>query len=148
MKLSHSLAALVLAACAAAPAFALEFRSVKETGVSLYDAPALNAKKLFVVSRYYPVEVLATQKEWARVRDASGGIAWIPAAALSVQRMLIVTAAQAEVRTSASDSAPLAYRLDKDAVVELLEPAQAGWVRVKHRDGAAGFVRINTLWGV
>jgi SH3 domain protein len=148
MKLSHTLAALVLAASAAAPAFALEFRSVKETGVSLYDAPALNAKKLFVVSRYYPVEVLSTQKEWARVRDASGGIAWIPAAALSVQRMLVVTSAQAEVRVAAADSAAVAYRLDKDAVVELVEAAQAGWVKVKHRDGASGFARINTLWGL
>ena len=64
-------------------AAALEFRSVKETGVALYEAPALTSKKLFVVSRYYPVEVLSSQKEWSRVRDATGGIAWIPAAALS-----------------------------------------------------------------
>ncbi|WP_230369385.1 SH3 domain-containing protein [Paludibacterium denitrificans] len=43
--------------------------------MALYEAPALTATKLFVVSRYYPVEVISRQKEWARVRDASGAIA-------------------------------------------------------------------------
>ena len=42
---------LALAAGIAAPAGALEFRSVKETGVALYEAPSLTARKLFVVSR-------------------------------------------------------------------------------------------------
>lgn len=139
--------ALALAALPLA-AHALEFRSVKETGVALYEAPALNAKKLFVVSRYYPLEVLSEQKEWARVRDAQGGVAWIPAAALSLQRMLLVTVDEAEVRDSAADSGRVLFRLSKDAVVELVEPPRSGWVKVRHRDGSQGYARINTLWGL
>lgn len=142
---------VALALCLAAmtgQAAALEFRSVKETGVSLYDAPALSANKLFVVSRYYPVEVLTQQKEWARVRDASGGIAWIPAAALSVQRMLLVTAPDVLVRVAPSDGAKALFRVDKDAVLELMVPPSAGWVKVRHRDGSAGFVRITSVWGL
>ncbi|CUA85237.1 MULTISPECIES: SH3 domain-containing protein [Gulbenkiania] len=139
---------LALAAGIAAPAGALEFRSVKETGVALYEAPSLTARKLFVVSRYYPVEVLSTQKEWARVRDASGGIAWIPGAALSTQRMLLVTAERAEVRDSAAAGAPLRFVLTRDAVVEMQEEPRAGWVRVRHRDGSSGFARIVDLWGL
>ncbi|NDV14291.1 SH3 domain-containing protein [Crenobacter caeni] len=138
----------LLAAALAGHASALEFRSVKETGVSLYDAPSLTAKRLFVVSRYYPVEVLSQQKEWARVRDASGGVAWIPAAALSVQRMLLVTAPEAAVHRAASAGAPLAYRLPKNAVVELTGQVEGGWAPVRHRDGAAGFVRIGEVWGL
>ena len=139
---------LALATGIAAPAGALEFRSVKETGVALYEAPSLTARKLFVVSRYYPVEVLSTQKEWARVRDASGGIAWIPGAALSTQRMLLVTAERAEVRDSAAAGAPLRFVLTRDAVVEMQEEPRAGWVRVRHRDGSSGFARIVDLWGL
>ncbi|OWY37819.1 SH3 domain-containing protein [Xenophilus sp. AP218F] len=127
---------------------ALEFRSVKETGVALYEAPTLSAKKLFVVSRYYPVEVLSSQKEWARVRDATGGIAWIPAAALSKQRWLLVTADKAEVRDRAAADARLLFAVPRDGVVELLEQPQAGWVKVKHRDGSVGYARITDLWGL
>ncbi|TCP11035.1 SH3-like domain-containing protein [Crenobacter luteus] len=127
---------------------ALEFRSVKETGVALYEAPALSAKKLFVVSRYYPVEVLSTQKEWARVRDATGGVAWMPAAALSNQRWLLVVAERAEVRAGAAADAAVRFAVPRDGVLELVEPPRAGWVRVRHRDGAEGYARIDDLWGL
>ncbi|POZ61309.1 SH3 domain-containing protein [Chromobacterium alticapitis] len=137
---------LVLGAVQAAQA--LEFRSVKETGVALYEAPSLSAKKLFVVSRYYPVEVLQSQKEWARVRDATGGIAWIPSAALSKQRWLLVTSAQAGVRDKAGEDGKLLFSVPKDGVLEMLEPPQNGWLKVRHRDGSAGYARITDFWGL
>ncbi|MDF0606090.1 SH3 domain-containing protein [Neisseriaceae bacterium TC5R-5] len=129
-------------------AAALEFRSVKETGVALYEAPMLSAKKLFVVSRYYPVEVLSSQKDWERVRDATGGIAWIPAAALSKQRWLLVTADKAEVRSTASGVSSLVFTVPKDGVLELQDSPSAGWVKVRHRDGSLGYARITDLWGL
>jgi len=80
-----------LALVCASLAHALEFRSVRQTGSVLYQAPVLSGKKLFVVSRYYPVEVLSLQGDWARVRDASGLIAWIQTSALSTLRMVLVS---------------------------------------------------------
>ncbi|KUM05612.1 SH3 domain-containing protein [Chromobacterium subtsugae] len=139
---------LLLALGVAQAAQALEFRSVKETGVALYEAPALSAKKLFVVSRYYPVEVLQSQKEWARVRDATGGIAWIPAAALSKQRWLLVVSTQAGVRDKAGEDGKLLFTVPKDGVLELMEAPQAGWAKVRHRDGSVGYARITDLWGL
>jgi SH3-like domain-containing protein len=139
---------LLLALGVAQAAQALEFRSVKETGVALYEAPTLTAKKLFVVSRYYPVEVLQSQKEWARVRDATGGIAWIPSAALSKQRWLLVVSAQAGVRDKAGEDGKLLFTVPKDGVVEMQDAPQAGWVKVRHRDGSVGYARITDLWGL
>lgn len=136
------------ALCAGQPAFSLEFRSVKESGVALYESPSLTASKLFVVSRYYPVEVMTAQKEWSRVRDATGGIAWIPSAALSVRRMLLVVADQCEVRRAAGESSPVAFRVPKDGVLELVEAPKEGWVHVRHRDGVEGFAPIGALWGL
>jgi SH3-like domain-containing protein len=138
----------MLAGLLSLPVQALEFRSVKETGVALYEVPALSAKKLFVVSRYYPVEVLSSQKEWSRVRDATGGIAWIPLAALSGQRWLLVTADQAVVRDSPSaDGKPL-FSVARDGVLQWQEAPKDGWVRIKHRDGSSGYARISDLWGL
>lgn len=147
MKRRLIVAAAVLASLAGT-AFALEFRSVKETGVALYDAPGLTARKLFVVSRYYPVEVLSTQKDWSRVRDATGSIAWIPDAALSTRRMLLVTADRLEVRDQPADTGRLLFRVEKDGVLEMVEAPQSSWVKIKHRDGSTGFARISGLWGL
>ncbi len=144
----HLIVAAAVLASLASTAFALEFRSVKETGVALYDAPNLSAQKLFVVSRYYPVEVLAAQKDWSRVRDATGGIAWIPSAALSTRRTLLVTSDKLAVRDSAQDSAKLLFWAEKDLVLDMQEAPQSSWVKVKHRDGSIGYARISGLWGL
>lgn len=146
MRRAALLAALL--GLAAGAAHALEFRSVKDNGALLYEAPALSAKKLFVVSRYYPVEVLSEHQQWARVRDATGSIAWIPGNALSSQRWLLVTAPEAKVRRSAAASAPLSFSVSQDGVLELLAPPKAGWVKVRHRDGTQGYARIDELWGL
>ena len=127
---------------------ALEFRSVRETGSVLYEAPALTAKKLFVVSRYYPVEVLSTQDGWSRVRDATGSISWMPSAALSSQHMLLVIVDRADVRVAGSRSAAVAFSVPKNGVLQMLEPPQNDWVHVRHRDGTSGYVSISDLWGL
>ncbi|MBP8812837.1 MAG: SH3 domain-containing protein [Laribacter sp.] len=142
---------LVLLAClalAAASAQALEFRSVKETGTLLYDAPGGQGKKLFVVSRSYPVEVLARQGNWARVRDATGGIAWVDYARLSPQRTVIVTAADASVRTAPDTGAPVSFHAARDVVLDLVEPPKSGWAKVRHADGSGGYLPLAALWGL
>ncbi|SCK07348.1 SH3 domain-containing protein [Vogesella sp. LIG4] len=147
MKRHLFVAAAVLASLAGT-AFALEFRSVKETGVALYDGPTLSARKLFVVSRYYPVEVLTTQKDWSRVRDATGGIAWIPGAALSNRRTLLVVADRLPVREAADDKSKVLFWAEKDLVLDMADEPQSSWVKVKHRDGTTGYARIGGLWGL
>ena len=36
----------------------------------------------------------------------------------------------------------------KHVVLDLLEAPSSGWVKVRHRDGATGFVAINQVWGL
>jgi len=127
---------------------ALEFRSVTQPAAVLYQVPALSGKKLFVVSRYYPVEVLSQQGDWSRVRDASGLIAWIQTQALSAQRMVLVVAEQAEVRSAARSDAPLLLSVPRDGVLQLLSPPRDGWVHVRHRDGSSGYMSLSSLWGL
>jgi SH3-like domain-containing protein len=140
-------AALVVLALAV-PAGAAEFRSVgSEPGV-LYDAPSTKARKLYVVSRDYPLEVVVRVQGWTKVRDAEGGINWIEDRLLIDRRTVMVKAARAEVRQAAEDGAPAAFVAEQGVVLELVEPAASGWARVRHRDGASGFVRITQVWGL
>ena len=140
-------AALVVLALAV-PAGAAEFRSVgSEPGV-LYDAPSTKARKLYVVSRDYPLEVVVRVQGWTKVRDAEGGINWIEDRLLTDRRTVMVKGSRAEVRQAAEDGAPAAFVAEQGVVLELVEPAASGWARVRHRDGATGFVRITQVWGL
>lgn len=140
------LAILLLAAGLALPALAVEFRTV-EVPTVLYDAPSQKGTKLFVIKRNTPVEVVVGLEGWIKVRDADGGLAWIEKKSLSERRSLIVTAGRAEVRQSASDSAPVVFEAEKSVSLDYLEMAPGGWIKVHHADGQTGFVRANQVWG-
>ena len=128
-------------------AVALEFRSVAEAAAILYDAPSAKAQKLFVLSRDYPVEVVVKVEGWTKVRDDTGEFAWIENHQLSERRTVLVKSSSAEARQSASDAAALAFTAEKGVVLEFLQ-LTAGWVKVRHPDGAVGFIKVSQLWGV
>lgn len=133
--------------CAASAAHALEFKAVGAAPAVLYDAPSEKGRKVFVAPRGMPVEVVLTYGSWSKVRDASGDLAWIESKLLVPKRNVVVSAASARVRESAADSAGVVFTADKGVLLEFAEAAPAGWVKVRHRDGQAGFVRAAEVWG-
>jgi SH3-like domain-containing protein len=130
-----------------ASAWALEFKSMAAPAVG-YDAPSDKARPVFVVARGTPVEVVVSLDRWVKVRDASGELLWVERRVLSDKRMLMVTVAQAQVRTEASDQAPVVFEVAKDVLLEWVEPGPLGWVKVRHAEGQLGFVRMVSLWGL
>jgi len=125
---------------------AADFRSVAETAVVLYDAPSAKSKKLYVVGQGYPFEIVVVVEGWSKVRDASGDLTWIETKHLADKRTVLVKAPLAQVRAAADDNAPVVFQAQQDVLLELVEVA-GGWLRVRHRDGQAGFVRIAQVWG-
>ena len=126
---------------------AADFRSVAENAAVLYDAPSAKAKKLYVVSHGYPVEVLVVVEGWSKVRDAAGELTWIESKQLSDKRTVMVRMPLAQVREAADDNAPVAFQAQQSVLLELLEVASGGWLRVRHRDGQSGYVRVAQVWG-
>lgn len=127
---------------------ALEFKSVTVSKAVLYDAPSAAAKKVRLLSQYYPVEVIVDLGDWLKVRDARGSISWIEAKQLSNKRMVMVTAKNAELRQAADSDSALIANLEKDVALEVAdEQLTNGWLKVKHRDGLSGFILISSTWG-
>ena len=126
---------------------AAEFRSVQENAAVLYDAPSRAATPLFVVQRNYPLEVIVNLDAWVKVRDHTGALTWIEKKSLGDKRMLLVTGLSAEARARPEDGAPAAFAAAQNVALELVEIAPNGWLRVRHADGASGFVRAAQVWG-
>jgi SH3-like domain-containing protein len=132
---------------AASGANAADFRSVQDNAAVLYDAPSRQATPLYVVSRSYPLEVIVNLEAWVKVRDHAGALSWIEKKALGDKRMVLVTAPAAEARQRAEDAAPAVFSAAQNVALELVEIAPNGWLRVRHSDGASGFVRAASVWG-
>jgi SH3-like domain-containing protein len=139
------LAALLLVFAAGAQA--AEFRSVQDNAAVLFDAPSRAAKPVFVVQRHYPLEVIITLDTWIKVRDHAGALSWIERKSLSEKRMVMVAGASAEVRQRPEEGAPVAFSAAQYVVLELVEVAPNGWLRVRHADGASGYVPAAQVWG-
>ena len=123
-----------------------DFRSVADTAVVLYDAPSAKSKKLYVVGQGYPFEIVVMVEGWCKVRDASGDLTWIESKHLADKRTVLVKAPLAQVRAAADENAPVVFQAQQDVLLDLVEVA-GGWLRVRHRDGQAGFIRITQVWG-
>lgn len=130
------------------PAFAADFRSVSEAAAVLYDAPSQKAKKLYLIRAQTPVELVVKLDRWTKVRDAEGSLAWIEASQLAERRTVIVTANSAELRQVDQDGSVVLLQLAKWVVLDFVGPAAPGWAKVKHADGATGFVRSTQIWGL
>ncbi|HYA19568.1 MAG TPA: SH3 domain-containing protein [Burkholderiales bacterium] len=130
------------------PLAAAEFRSVATDAAVLYDAPSLKAQKLYILGRDYPLEVVVVLEDWIKVRAASGELAWVEKKSLSNKRSVMVNVPVADVRQAASDNAPLVFQAEQSVLLELLEFSDPGWIKVRHRDGQTGYIRINQVWGV
>lgn len=143
MRLQAAIVLFGLASGAAAG----DFRSIAADGTPMYDAPSVQAKKLFVATRLYPVEVVISIDNWVKVRDPSGDLTWVEKKSVSDKRTVVVTVPAAVVRRTASDEAPLEFRAQQGVVLEVAGRPAGGWVRVRHRDGQSGFVRLSQVWG-
>ena len=134
---------------------AADYRVTGESATILYDAPSAKAKPLFVYGRDVSLEVLVNVEGWTKVRDLTGSIGWVAGKGLSEKRSLQVRVPLADVRANPDESAPLVFRAEQNVLLELAESATSpattatpGWVRVRHRDGQIGFVRVPQVFGL
>jgi SH3-like domain-containing protein len=143
----RALSVLLLLA-ASVPALAIDYRSVIPPAAILFDSPSLKGKKLYLIKAQTPVEVVVKLDGWSKVRDAEGTLAWMETKLLAERRTVIVTSPKAEIRQAERPDAPLVAEFEKWVALEFVEPASPGWAKVKHRDGATGYVRSTQVWGL
>lgn len=125
----------------------IEYSSIAENAVIMYDAPSLRADKLYIASLYLPVEVVVNVDGWAKVRDSSGSLAWVEKKALNQQRYVVVTVPLADIYQSADINSTLVFQAEENIVMEWLDSDTKGWVKVRHLDGQTGYVKVNQVWG-
>ena len=143
-------AAIILGAAllaAAVPVYALDYVSVADGSAILYDAPSLKAKKIFVVSRYLPLEQVVSLDSWVKVRDRSGSLSWIEKRALSSKRFVVVTAELATMRQAPEENAAVVLQAQQQVALEFLENTGGGWLKVRHQDGITGYTKAVDVWG-
>lgn len=146
-KISGAALLLTATLVVANAAHALEYVSVINSSAILYDTPSTKGKKLYVISRYSPLEKVVNLANWIKVRDSFGSLAWIERSAVSDKRFVVVTVPLANVRQSPELNSPVVFQLSKHVVVESLGINGGGWIKARHQDGVTGYLRSMEVWG-
>ena len=132
--------------CLLPAAQALDFVSAASPAI-LYDAPSLKATKLFVATRYLPLEKIVSLDNWVKVRDSSGKLYWIEKRALSSKHFVMVTSPVAAVRENPDDNSVVVFQASQNLALEWLANTGNGWLKVSHIDGTGGYIKITEVWG-
>ncbi len=123
------------------------YLTLKFSKVNARSGPGDDHRLLFVYrAKGLPVQVIAETREWRRVCDPEGQVAWVHKRVTTGQRGVINTGRRpaALLRQPRSD-APAAAFLDIRAMAEL-DRCEKGWCRIK-AGRTKGWVREGTLWG-
>jgi SH3 domain protein len=149
-KLKSRISKAALSLCimlAGASALAADFKTTSANGTIFYDGPSPRANKLFVSTANYPVEIISTEGAWVRVRDFVGDLAWVERKALADRQAVMVVVPTVEVRVQPDDRSGSAFQAVQGVVLDIVDANSPGWLRVRHRDGATGYVRLREVWG-
>ncbi len=139
-----------VSACLAGPIAAhaqtKEFRSVSATTV-LLDGPSVKANKKFIAPKGMPLQVLSSAEQYYKVRDAEGFEGFVEKKATSTQRTVVATTL-VSLRATAAEAGAIALKAERGVVLSVVEAASKGWVKVRHADGAQGYVKTTEVWGL
>lgn len=139
---------ILLAALTASSAVsALDYKTLNDNAI-VYDGGSTKATPQFILLKGTPVEVIMAVDKWVKIREQSGGLGWVESTQVGDARQIIVTAASAEIRAQASDTAPVVFSVEKGVLLEPLDKPSGAWLKVKHRDGQTGFISIKSVWGI
>ena len=141
------LSCMAILAGAAFSAHALDYRSIAAPAI-LYDSPSTKGKPLHIINAGTPVESVVPMEGWVKVRDMQGTLAWLESRLLSDKRTVQVRVDRAQIMAEANEKSARVFEAERDVVLELLESAGNGWVKVRHRDGQSGYVKTLQVWGL
>lgn len=121
--------------------------TLKSSRVRARQGPGLDYRILWEYrAAGLPVQVIAETREWRKVCDPEGSIAWIHRTVASGRRTVFnPSAVEIPVHTGQSDESPLRARLSPRAIVPLDE-CESGWCRIRARK-LRGWVRADAVFG-
>jgi SH3-like domain-containing protein len=119
---------------------------VKVDEANLRSGPSTATETLREAYENEPFQVLGRQGHWLHVSDFQGEQAWIYAPLTDSRPAVVVEADVANVRAGPGRSHEVLYTAERWTTFLVLNQRR-GWVRVRHADGAEGWIHETLLWG-
>ncbi len=144
-RLTLSGLACAILSLAPLPALAVEYGSVLKDGVNIRSGPDTKKEVLWELFKGFPLQVVSRQGKWAQVVDFEGDKGWIYTPLLSKEKTVVVKADTANMRFGPGQNYEIVATVKYGVVFTPLEK-DGDWVKVRHQDGASGWIFAKLLW--
>tara|TARA_S200000501_G_C20711768_1_gene694318 strand:- start:42 stop:386 length:345 start_codon:yes stop_codon:yes gene_type:complete len=113
----------------------------------MFDGPTNKSKKKFIAPPGMPLEIIFKRKKWARVRDYTNDLSWTQIDGLSKKRTIMIKNYEAKINVAPKNNSKIVFSALKGVILDLIEPVNSDWLKVKHISGEKGFVKVSNIWG-
>lgn len=141
-------ALLVTGAFAFSPALAQaqEFLSIKGNTVNIRAKPTTKSEVAWELINGYPVQVIARQDDWLKVKDFEGPLGWVHKPLTADDPHFLIKANTVNLRAGPGTNHQVVSKLKKYDIVKTLEK-QGEWAKIKTAEGEEGWMSVNLGWG-
>lgn len=142
-------AALLLAgSIASAPSLAQaqEFLSIKGNTVNIRAKPTTKSDIAWELINGYPVQVIAKQDDWVKVKDFEGALGWVHLPLTSSEAYYLIKSDNVNLRAGPGTKHSVVTKLSKYDIVKTLEKRD-GWAKVKTTEDQEGWLLEKLGWG-
>jgi SH3-like domain-containing protein len=119
---------------------------VKVDEANLRNGPSTAAETLREAYENEPLQIVGRRGQWLHVSDFQGDRAWIYAPLTDSRPAVVVEADVANVRAGPGRRHEVLYTAERWTTFLVLNQ-RGGWVRVRHTNGAEGWIHETLLWG-
>lgn len=146
---SAGVAAMLLTgvlATASTLAQAQEFLSIKGNTVNIRAKPTTQSDIAWELINGYPVQVIATQDDWIKVKDFEGTLGWVHRPLTAKEPHFLIKGNTINLRSGPGTKHSVVTKLNKYDIVKTLEKRDS-WAKVKTADGEEGWLLESLGWG-
>ena len=127
-------------------AHAQEFLSIKGNTVNIRAKPNTKSDIAWELIKGYPVQVIARQGDWVKVKDFEGTLGWVHKPLTADVPHLLIKSNTVNLRSGPGQQHSVVTKLSKYDIVKTLEK-RGDWAKVQTDEGQTGWILQSLGWG-
>ena len=143
--LRYLLPVLVVMTLVAGNVAAAERMAVKSAVANLRAGPGSKYEVLWQVEKFHPVLVIEKKKDWYKIKDFEGDMAWIHSSLLGNINGVITTKTKCNVRSSPDKTGKILFTVERGVPFKVMKRS-GNWIRIEHADGEIGWIYNSLVW--
>jgi SH3-like domain-containing protein len=143
--LKYILFALVAMMGVVGPVLAAERVAVKASIANLRSGPGSKYEVLWQVEKYHPLLIIEKTKNWYKIKDFEGDMAWIHKSLLGKINGVITIKTKCNVRSKPDKSGKILFTVERGVPFKVLKH-NGNWIRIEHADGEIGWIYKSLVW--